>query len=140
MSLVETTYVSIECVDHISDDRNLDGRIAAKAYEYFLERGCNNGRDLDDWLRAEQALVFRPAVQLRREDSDFVIRIDMPGLHSADLQIRVSPQHILVISEPFEGRQIFRVVPFPVAVVPAAVEAAFDDGMLRIVAPIAICD
>jgi hypothetical protein len=31
--------------------------IARRAYELFLERGGEHGRDLDDWLRAERELV-----------------------------------------------------------------------------------
>jgi hypothetical protein len=35
--------------------------IAARAYELFLARGGEHGRDLDDWLRAESELVNRAA-------------------------------------------------------------------------------
>ncbi len=31
-------------------------RIAARAYELFLERGRDDGHDVDDWLRAEREL------------------------------------------------------------------------------------
>jgi hypothetical protein len=30
--------------------------IARRAYELFQERGCEPGRELDDWLRAEYEL------------------------------------------------------------------------------------
>ena len=30
--------------------------VARRAYELFQERGCEPGRDLDDWLRAEREL------------------------------------------------------------------------------------
>ena len=30
--------------------------IAKRAFELFCERGCLNGYDLDDWLRAEREL------------------------------------------------------------------------------------
>jgi hypothetical protein len=30
--------------------------IARRAYEFFLSRGSEHGRDLDDWLRAEREL------------------------------------------------------------------------------------
>ena len=30
--------------------------IARRAYELFCERGCADGGDMDDWLRAEQEL------------------------------------------------------------------------------------
>ena len=31
--------------------------IALRAYEFFLQRGCEHGRDLDDWLQAERELT-----------------------------------------------------------------------------------
>ena len=31
-------------------------KIARRAYELFLARGSEHGRDLDDWLRAEREL------------------------------------------------------------------------------------
>lgn len=33
--------------------------IARRAYEIFCERGCESGRDMDDWLRAEQELKLK---------------------------------------------------------------------------------
>ena len=33
-----------------------DEEIARRAYELFLARGREHGRDLDDWLRAERDL------------------------------------------------------------------------------------
>jgi hypothetical protein len=33
-----------------------DDAIAARAYELYLARGGADGRDLDDWLQAEQEL------------------------------------------------------------------------------------
>ena len=32
----------------------LDYKIRERAYSRFLERGCNNGDDMSDWLVAEQ--------------------------------------------------------------------------------------
>jgi hypothetical protein len=32
--------------------------IAARAYQLFLERGGEHGRELDDWLAAERELVL----------------------------------------------------------------------------------
>jgi hypothetical protein len=31
--------------------------ISHRAYELFQKRGCEHGHDLDDWLRAEAALL-----------------------------------------------------------------------------------
>ena len=34
--------------------------IAVRAYELFLERGSEHGRDVEDWLRAEREVVTQP--------------------------------------------------------------------------------
>ncbi len=31
--------------------------IAQRAYELYLERGCHDGHDVEDWLRAETELL-----------------------------------------------------------------------------------
>ena len=33
-----------------------DAEIARHAYELYLARGCGNGNDVEDWLRAEREL------------------------------------------------------------------------------------
>jgi hypothetical protein len=33
-----------------------EAEIAARAFELYLARGCQDGRDLDDWLQAEREL------------------------------------------------------------------------------------
>jgi hypothetical protein len=35
---------------------NFSDRVAARAYELYLERGGGDGRDWDDWLAAEREL------------------------------------------------------------------------------------
>ena len=34
--------------------------IAARAYQIYLERSCQHGHDLDDWLQAEYELMQLP--------------------------------------------------------------------------------
>ncbi|MCC7415658.1 MAG: DUF2934 domain-containing protein [Acidobacteria bacterium] len=34
--------------------------VARRAYELYLERGGDHGRDIDDWLRAERELRGEP--------------------------------------------------------------------------------
>ena len=46
-----------------SEDKPLDRRIAAKAYELYQCGGCCHGRDLDDWLEAERLVLSEIASQ-----------------------------------------------------------------------------
>jgi hypothetical protein len=41
-------------------------RLAARAYELYLSRGGDPGRDVDDWLEAERELQQGP-----RESTDY---------------------------------------------------------------------
>ena len=42
--------------------------IAKRAYELFLERGGENGHDLDDWLQAERELLDAVQSQVQVKD------------------------------------------------------------------------
>jgi HSP20 family molecular chaperone IbpA len=137
MSAIERTPIFAECVASLcADVEKVYGRIAARADEYFVEGGCINGHDIDDWVRAEQELLVRPAARLRRDDSDFVIEVDLADTNPTNLQIRVTSRQMLLISLPFERRQIFRIVPFPEPIDPAGVQAGSSGGKLQIIAPI----
>ena len=37
--------------------------ITRRAYGLYLERGGENGRDVEDWVRAEQELTDRPVAE-----------------------------------------------------------------------------
>ena len=39
------------------DNVDYGDRVAARAYEIYLERGAADGRDFDDWLSAERELA-----------------------------------------------------------------------------------
>jgi hypothetical protein len=41
-------------------------QIAARAYQIYLERGCQHGHDLDDWLQAEYELLQLPVDKLAK--------------------------------------------------------------------------
>lgn len=41
-------------------------QIAARAYAIYLERGCQHGHDVDDWLQAEYELLQLPVEQLAK--------------------------------------------------------------------------
>jgi hypothetical protein len=49
----KTENSSITSLDH--------DRVAVRAYELYVARGCGAGQDLDDWLSAERELNHVPA-------------------------------------------------------------------------------
>ena len=42
------------------------GEVARRAYDLYLARGCEHGRDLDDWLQAERELRGAPNATTQR--------------------------------------------------------------------------
>jgi len=44
-----------------SDD--LHEQIAKRAYELYLERGCRQGCDVEDWVDAERELLALPSIE-----------------------------------------------------------------------------
>jgi hypothetical protein len=52
--------------EQAGDERQLlEERIRMRAYQRYVERGCEPGFDLDDWLQAEQEIL---ALQDQRSD------------------------------------------------------------------------
>ncbi|MGA8367860.1 MAG: DUF2934 domain-containing protein [Candidatus Acidiferrales bacterium] len=47
------------------DPAPLQDRIAIRAYELYLERGCQDGHDVEDWLAAETELMGLPVKPAR---------------------------------------------------------------------------
>ncbi|MEQ1679603.1 MAG: DUF2934 domain-containing protein [Nitrospira sp.] len=45
----------------MSDD--LREQIAKRAYELYLERGCRQGWDVEDWIDAERETLALPRIQ-----------------------------------------------------------------------------
>ena len=39
---------------HFDQDDDVRHRIALKAYELYMQRGCESGREMEDWLEAER--------------------------------------------------------------------------------------
>ena len=89
-------------------------------------------RDLGEWMMAREDLVWRPAVELIEEGSEFVATFLVPGLHPEDAEILVTPERLLI-----KGRQLLRSVEFPRPVNPDEVHAEIAGGMLSIRAKIA---
>jgi HSP20 family protein len=126
--------------------------ITRRAYDLFVANGGRLGRELDDWLAAEQELVWKPAIELREKDNEFILKIAVPGIDPKDLDIEITPEDLLVKAEmpkePNDGKgdvyagelpagNLFRSIHFPNKVDTDKVKAEFNNGILTIRAAIA---
>ena len=86
MSDVVPTRKSKSIFDEIE---RMQASITRRAYEIFSGNGGIFGRDIDDWLQAEQELVWTPAVELTEKDNEFLLEVAAPRVNSKDLDIEV---------------------------------------------------
>jgi len=137
-------------------DRMRD-RITRRAYEIFSANGGIFGRDINDWLAAENELVWKPAIELEEKDNEFLLRIAVPGVDPKDINIEVTAEDILVRADihhehkhehkeekkgevhacEFASGNLFRSIHLPKKIDSEKVKAEFKNGMLTLKAPVA---
>jgi HSP20 family protein len=150
MSKSETLPVrKVESI--LEEIQDAENRIRARAFEISAGSGVP-GRDLDNWLQAEDELALRPAIELREKDKQFKLKISVPGVEPKAMVIEATPDHILVKAElhhdheakdgdvhacEFMSVRLFRAVKLPKKIDPDKVKAEVKNGMLLLTADIA---
>jgi HSP20 family protein len=140
--------VSIRKKDSLWEDLDrMREQITRRAYDLFVASGGRFGRELDDWLAAEQEIVWKPGIELREKDNEFILKIAVPGVDPIDLDIEITPEDLLVKAEaPKESNEakgvlyagelpsgnLFRSIHFPKKVDTDKVNTEFKNGVLTI--------
>lgn len=97
--------------------------------------------DFADWMTTNRDLVWRPAIELTREDNEFAARALVPGIEAKEVEILVAPGLLLIKGETHRGepghRKLLRSVEFPRPVNPDKVHAEIRNGILCVRAEIA---
>jgi HSP20 family molecular chaperone IbpA len=76
--------------------QDMHDRIARRAYDIFTNNGRTVGRELDDWLEAENELVWEPSIELSETDKEFVLDMAIPGVDAKDIDMEVTPDYLVV--------------------------------------------
>ena len=145
--------VSIHKTSSIFDEiSTIQDRITRRAYEIFEHNGGLFGRDLDNWLQAEHELFWKPVIELRETDTEFVFEAALSGVDAKDIDIEVTPDDIILKAEvqhqhkeekgtvhicEFQAGRLFRSIHLPRQINPDKVKAEFKNGLLRLTAEIA---
>jgi len=144
---VRTSKSIFDEIDRVRD------RIMRRAYEIFSADG-GIGRDIDNWLKAENELVWKPAIELEEKDNEFLLKIATPGVDPKDIDIEVTAEDVLVRADihhehkkeekkgevhacEFASGNLFRSIHLPKKIDPEKVKAEFKNGMLTLKAPVA---
>jgi HSP20 family protein len=129
----------------------VENRIRQRAFDIFSGSGFF-GRDLDNWLLAEEEVTLKPSIELRETDSQFQVEIALPGVDPKSIDIEVTAEDILVKAEirhehdeksgdvqqcEFKSGHLFRAIRLPKRINTEKVKAEMKDGMLHLTADIA---
>jgi hypothetical protein len=71
----------------MSETKPSETQIQQRAYELFLERGCEHGRDIEDWLEAEKEL--NELAEFRAGEAELAADLDpLPELEEEPVLLR----------------------------------------------------
>ncbi len=121
--------------------------VRRRAYELFEQRGYAEGWEREDWLRAEQELMWPPLSEVVETEKEILVRVAAPGMDAKDLQVTAAPEWVMVqgatsrkrekqagtvrFSE-FSGRKLYRRLELPAAIDVEATKAKLEKGILEI--------
>lgn len=130
--------------------RKISSTIARRAYELFEARRSENGRDWEDWFRAESELLTPVPMKVMETDGDLHVRAEVPGFTDKDIEVRIEPRRLIICgkkqqtSEQNKGKavhkveqfeEIFRALDLPHEIDPEKVMATLNHGVLEITLP-----
>ena len=113
-------------------------RIAQRAYENFVERGCVHGHDFDDWLNAERDLIIKPTPLVSATAEDVFVEMFLPEIDFPSLTVHVAPTQLVVSSNPDDQcLRLCQVIDLPCEISPDSVDAERLRTALYITASVA---
>ena len=136
----------------LAETNQMQERIMRRAYDTFERNGRLLGRDLDHWLQAERELVWKPALELRETDGEFVLEVAVSGVDPKDIDIEVTPEDIVLKADiqhereekkgtvhicEFQSAKMYRSIHLPKRINPDKVKAEIKNGLLKLKAELA---
>ena len=122
--------------------------IAKEAFSLFQQRGGTNGKDWDDWLRAESELLRPVPIEMTESNDSYVIRAEVPGFDAKELNIQVEPNYVHIHGKAEQtkenkkdeqvkysevsARELCRRIDLPTAINPDKVSASLEKGVLEL--------
>jgi HSP20 family protein len=128
----------------------LHEKIARRAFDIFESNGRSAGHDLEDWFKAESALLHPVHVDVAESNSDLTVRAEVPGFAANELEVRVEPRRLVIsgkratrverkdtktVHTECSCEQLLRVIDLPAAVETEKVTAILENGVLELKMP-----
>lgn len=145
--------IKLKKADSIAEEiETLDRQIRERAWELSRAPHWRSDGPAADWLEAERDVMWRPAVELRQEGSDFIVSAAIAGVAPEQVDVTVTPTDLLVraniehrhdadqgsvhVCEFHRGR-LFRAIRFPSSIQPGKAKATMTNGLLTVRVPMA---
>ena len=142
------SIVNFPLTRSIFDDFDtITNQIAQRAFNMFEQRGTE-GRELDDWFRAEAELLKPMPVELSETDQEFTLKAEVPGFSNKDIVVRAEPNSILIHGKKEQTKQekdnkkvrysevtssqMCRRIDLPASIDPDKVTANLNNGVLEL--------
>jgi len=117
-------------------------RIRERAHSLFEKRQRQDGHALDDWLQAEQELLFRPETVIEDRDGEVRLTVTMGDFKPMEIHIDAQADSILLTAERRENsdgdlveKECVAQFDLPEGIDPNKVTAELHGGHLEITAP-----
>jgi HSP20 family molecular chaperone IbpA len=146
---IKTTEPEGQLARGLLDQFNaLIDRVRRRAYELFEQRGREDGSDVQDWLRAEEELLFPATFKVEKKPDSYNLYMSIPGFKGKDLKVYALGDSLIVkgdvrsknSNDPAESieesRGIFYQWPVPPVAHMNSVTAEFKQDTLTIKIPI----
>jgi HSP20 family protein len=133
--------------DRLAD---LSRETALKAYDFFLDRGGQFGKEIDDWFKAEKEILRFVPVEITESNGTVSVKADIAGFKPEDVEISVKDKTLMisgkteertektdknVVYSDFKSNQFFRHFTLPMPVDAENAKAEMKEGMLTISLP-----
>lgn len=120
---------------------------AAKAYDFFVERGSHLGTHLEDWLRAESETLRTAPVRITDTKDAVNVLIAVPGFKANEIEVSVKDDLLFVSGETtaeerkedentfyneWSSDRFMRKLTLPSKVDPNTVAAKLQEGVLTL--------
>lgn len=133
----------------IEQMKTLGDNIRQRAYELFQKRQGESGTDLDDWLKAEEELIWAPESELVDRNGQFQVQVAVPGFDPKDIFVAAYPDALTVRAEAthkheegegevyfceFGSKTLFRKFDLPATIDVNKVTVRLEKGVLHLAA------
>jgi len=135
----------------LEEMERLTRRISERAFNLFQQRGGSDGRDWDDWFKAESEVLKAVPIEISESPDSYTIRAEVPGFKIGELSIQADSNRVYIHGKAeskketsekgavtyseVTAKEVARRVELPSAIDSTKVTAQLNEGILELTLP-----